>query len=58
IPFEYFVKQLESGYIFLSSTMESIISVFFGVCFPHTVEYNKEDGIEKFYMAVYEPSKA
>lgn len=38
--------------------MESIISVFFGVCFPHTVEYIEEDEIEKFYMAVYEPSKA
>ncbi|KAI8332545.1 hypothetical protein BD560DRAFT_315997, partial [Blakeslea trispora] len=38
--------------------MESIISVFFGVCFPHTVEYIEEDGIEKFYIAVYEPSKA
>ncbi|KAI8354638.1 hypothetical protein BD560DRAFT_336231 [Blakeslea trispora] len=38
--------------------MESFISVFFGVCFPHTVDYIEEDGIEKFYMAVYEPSKA
>ena len=38
--------------------MESIISVFFGVCFPHAVESAKEEGIEKFYMPVYEPHRA
>lgn len=39
--------------------MESIISVFFGVCFPHATERvtNYED-VEEFYLAVYEPLKA
>ncbi|KAI8326712.1 hypothetical protein EDC96DRAFT_581382 [Choanephora cucurbitarum] len=38
--------------------MESIISVFFGVCFPHAVESAEEEGVEKFYMPVYEPHRA
>ncbi|OBZ80390.1 hypothetical protein A0J61_11561 [Choanephora cucurbitarum] len=58
--FNSFRQLQDSGVTFeiLLFTMESIISVFFGVCFPHTVEYIEEDGIERFYMPVYEPSKA
>ena len=40
--------------LFLS--MESIISVFFGVCFPHAVErVELSENVHEFYLAVYEP---
>ncbi|KAI8327324.1 hypothetical protein EDC96DRAFT_612797 [Choanephora cucurbitarum] len=38
--------------------MESIISVFFGEFFPHAVDSAEEEGVEMFYMPVYEPHRA